>query len=397
MLSIRYLQFFLLIGYICFPANYINHNVIFAYFFIGGVFFLPGRIKLQYLLYVLPLVGIVFIGFISLLIDLRSIVWRDLLETFRFLLIILFFIVGARLNPAESFFIQFRFSIFFFAGVACLELFLFSYFFDLRSFYVRTDSLYFYKPINFWFSTYFAGFMYLFFSLICLEHFAKRGAVGIFLLTLIFIGLTVATQSRTMFLLAVPMFCILLSFAALKFPLKLFLFLFLSVSFCVYFLSLDKIIETFAYLSYGLEHYLFNFSNSLSSQNSLSARYGQMLFAFNNNPLLFIGAGIGKGYNEYLESFFALYLFRYGFLGILLYCLFWFVFPLLVVRGSLGYFFHFLFVVLIMVGSLSSVMTDQFFIAPMLSLFLGHKISPVVFKSSKFLRKGVILGSTSVC
>lgn len=382
MLSVRYLQVFLLIGYIGFPANYVNHNLIFAFFFIGGFFFLPIRIKSQYLLYVLPIVGIIFIGFVSLLIDVRSIIWRDLLETCRFLLIILFFMVGSRLNPTESFFIQFRFSIFFFAGVACLELFLFSHFFDLRSFYVRTDSLYFFKPINFWFSTYFAGFMYLFFSLICLECFAKRGSVGIFLLTLIFIGLTVATQSRTMFLLALPMFCIVLSFAVLKFPFKLLLFLFLSVLFFVYFLSLDKIIENFAYLSYGLEHYLFKFSSSLSSQNSLSARYDQLLFALNNNPLLVIGAGIGKGYNEYLESFFALYLFRYGFLGILLYCLFWFVFPLLVVRGSLGYFFHFLFVFLIMVGSLSSVMTDQFFIAPMLSLFLGHKFSQVVFKRS---------------
>lgn len=87
------------------------------------------------------------------------------------------------------------------------------------------------------------------------------------------------------------------------------------------YLALDRILPLFENLPYlygGIE-LLLERGVEPDGQGSFSKRYQQILFAVESHDTIpLIGVGIGKGYARLLESYYALYLFRYGGVGIAL-------------------------------------------------------------------------------
>jgi len=80
--------------------------------------------------------------------------------------------------------------------------------------------------------------------------------------------------------------------------------------------SLLSVFDKLPYLYEGIK-YLLEHGVSAQGGGSFNQRYQQILFAFREQsdfPL--IGAGIGKGYARLLESYYALYLYRFGLVGI---------------------------------------------------------------------------------
>lgn len=78
----------------------------------------------------------------------------------------------------------------------------------------------------------------------------------------------------------------------------------------IIFISYEKELrDTFAYAFSGIE------SMASGSNNSVNTRAAQLDWALENNHFTIIGAGIGKE-EMMLESFYSLYYYRYGILGI---------------------------------------------------------------------------------
>jgi hypothetical protein len=69
---------------------------------------------------------------------------------------------------------------------------------------------------------------------------------------------------------------------------------------------------TFGYAIGGLESF------AIGKNQSASIRTEQIQWAIKNNKFIFAGAGIGKNVRM-LESFYSLYYYRYGLIGVLLY------------------------------------------------------------------------------
>lgn len=81
----------------------------------------------------------------------------------------------------------------------------------------------------------------------------------------------------------------------------------------VVFVSYEKELrETLAYAFSGIE------SMTSGSNNSVNTRAAQLDWALENNLFIIIGSGIGKE-EMILESFYSLYYYRYGALGIALF------------------------------------------------------------------------------
>jgi hypothetical protein len=72
------------------------------------------------------------------------------------------------------------------------------------------------------------------------------------------------------------------------------------------------------YLEFGFEKYIVGFSVN-SGVGSLGARLDQIEWVVNNNWAVVVGAGIGKGYYEYLESLYSLMYYRAGLIGLIIY------------------------------------------------------------------------------
>ena len=375
MLNHTQLPYFILLAYIAVPANYIDHNLLFIYLFVIGLLFVNKKIKFDHFLLITPIIGIIFLTFFALVYDIHATVWRDVFELPKFFLLIFFVLIGAQLPREFTYYELMIVPLLFFFSVGIIEVLFFDKIFAVRSFYVRTDGLYFFKPINFWYTTYFSGFMYLFFSLVCMENFTKRNSTLSIILSFFFIFLAIFTQSRIIFLISALFLFVCFLVASKRRPSSVLTVVICCSVAAINFLDLDELFKFFSYLAYGLENYIWKFSENYTGSNSLGARVAQIQFSLQYNNILLFGAGIGKGYNEYLESLYALYLYRYGLLGLLLYITFWMLIPMIRCRCVTDFFWHILFIVLLSVGGLSSVMTDQFFIMPWLGMYIGHKFS----------------------
>jgi len=139
-------------------------------------------------------------------------------------------------------------------------------------------------------------------------------------LFLLFFFVLLLTQSRSMYIcFAATMFlcfCIPLLYRDTKSTFKILVFVFLLVAiFAFIFLSLQDVIkQNFSYAYYGIEAMLDGDNNSVNTRGS------QVEWAIENNHFMIIGAGIGKGVIM-LESFYSLYYYRYGIIGVTLYLL----------------------------------------------------------------------------
>lgn len=134
---------------------------------------------------------------------------------------------------------------------------------------------------------------------------------------------------------------------------------------------LDYAKTNFGYLYSGLS-FLISKGISATGTGSANIRFQQLLWAWDHQDTIpLFGVGIGKGSDVLLESFYALYLYRYGLIGIFLYVLIALAFLILsyrayklfykIQRMDIACFFmaYHIFIVSLPVSSLSSVVTDQ--------------------------------------
>ena len=126
------------------------------------------------------------------------------------------------------------------------------------------------------------------------------------------------TQSRSMYLCtAVCLFiCTLLPIlhSSIKRSLKTIAF-FICITSCLTIISvamIDNIAENLSYAVNGFDTML------EGNNNSVNTRKAQIDWAIENNSLWLLGSGIGKG-EIMLESFYALYYYRYGFIGVVIF------------------------------------------------------------------------------
>ncbi len=188
------------------------------------------------------------------------------------------------------------------------------------------------------------------------------------------------SQSRTVFI-GYVFFIFFIStvyfFAYKGFPGKkriiaLVLFFFISSLITILF-YFDQLVGNFSYLYSGLKYVIERGVDPDLEKGSANIRAFQLLWALENNVTYgFLGSGIGKGYSPSLESFYSLYIYRYGFFGIFLYVMVGVVFFVVSFRISrqvaserdsdaFSFFMMMhVFVMVLPIVSLSSVITDQF-------------------------------------
>lgn len=146
-------------------------------------------------------------------------------------------------------------------------------------------------------------------------RFLKQPSLLRFLIFAAFFFVLLLTQSRSMyFTFAVCLLvCLLLPFlySSVQSTLRILLLIIAVVSLAtIIFISYEKELrDTFAYAFSGIE------SMASGSNNSVNTRAAQLDWALENNHFTIIGAGIGKE-EMMLESFYSLYYYRYGILGI---------------------------------------------------------------------------------
>lgn len=239
------------------------------------------------------------------------------------------------------------------------------------------------KPILSFWTTYFAASMYAFLASVLIARVATfrtswlaHLAIGLLLLMILL------TQSRSGFLalgvLAAAYFvalCVRRSYTLLA---TLILAAIIGGTLAAL-LWRDQLAARFAYLWYGLQNYLLGFMQNMDGENSLGYRVDQIQWALENNGNMLIGAGVGKSYQPYLESFLSLFYYRYGLVGIFLYLAIWgwplvYLLSLLIRRKKLES------TALVAVGifsatlpclSVSSVITDQIHFLFLYYLALG--------------------------
>lgn len=148
----------------------------------------------------------------------------------------------------------------------------------------------------------------------------KKVNVSNLILFILIIVAILLTQSRSMYI-CVGFSCLLVFFLPLFYrtPITVCkMLLVVSILFgglvSIFFYYEDELREILAYAFYGFESIL------EGTNNSVGTRASQLYWAFKNNDLFLIGGGIGKG-EMMLESFYSLYYYRYGVIGIMLYLL----------------------------------------------------------------------------
>ncbi|OOE39324.1 hypothetical protein BZG00_10570 [Salinivibrio kushneri] len=142
--------------------------------------------------------------------------------------------------------------------------------------------------------------------------------------------------------------------------------------------------DQLSYAYIGIKHLLSNGIDLGSEQGSANIRVSQFIWVVNNSSTAnIIGSGIGKGYVPLLESFYALYVYRYGAIGVMLYVflgIFFLIMTLRVAKAALSlYDWHMfslsmamnVFLIVLPITSLSSVITDQIIFIPFYYGFLG--------------------------
>lgn len=278
--------------------------------------------------------------------------------------------------------------------------------------YVRSRGSLQNKAIGPFSTPYFAGSVYVYMASLFLSLYIttkKKSFLALFLLGAL---LAVLTQSRTVFLaifVSVPVWIgLYLAFhRAIKrqrlnlqrFALAIVgVFAFSTFALMIYLFLKDHL----GYLILGVDTYLLNLPEHLAKDSgSVGVRMSQIRFVIENNPHVLIGAGIGKGYTGSLESFYALYYYRYGILGMAIYSLFWISglrFSWRSMRHAQkegkaywsGFFLGFVaFLMVLPILSLSSVVTDQPILYPLFYTLLGIVYS-YYFKVVRFGHKVIL-------
>jgi len=331
----------------------------------------------------------IFLNFFALLWDYGRFIERDVFELVKYLYIFVCMIFGgAFFNSIESEEVVkkviFRVCIFVIL-FGLLEVFLPDTFFFIRQFYARIDkSILFAKPITFFWTTYFAASVYVYLACLTLASIIINRDNNIYhIVFVLLLVLVILTQSRSAFLTLSPLILIYL-YVALKRRSKIIwtAVFALAIFVAVFWQSLLLFFENISssYLLYGIKNYLFDFQNARLDENSLALRIQQIVWSYENNDLVIVGAGIGKAYNEYLESWVALYYYRYGLLGMSSYIILWYA-PLLYViiskkgkqifKANVLVMGVVLFSIFLPLLSLSSVITDQIRLSPIFYSFLG--------------------------
>ena len=275
--------------------------------------------------------------------------------------------------------------------------------------YVRSRGSLQNKAIGPFSTPYFAGSVYVYMALSFLSLYIttkKKSFLALFLLGML---LAILTQSRTVFLailVSIPVWIgLYLAFhRAIKrqrLNLRKFAFAIVGVfAFSTFALMIYLFLkDNLGYLILGVNTYFLNLPEHLAKDSgSVGVRMSQIRFVIENNPYVLIGAGIGKGYAGSLESFYALYYYRYGILGMAIYSLLW-ISGLRFSWRSMRYaqmegkdywsgFFLGLvaFLMVLPILSLSSVITDQPILYPLFYTLLGIVYS-YYFKVVRFGHK----------
>jgi hypothetical protein len=286
----------------------------------------------RYLLF-FPLFMLVLVK-ASLLFSGQRLIFADFFELLRpfatFVFLVFSYILFSRsdFNLDKYFYIPFAFVVVYFTFIFTMEQFSVPYLGDIHSIYFRDKAIFQGKFIGSFSTTYVAGFFFvvmfcMFFSKALTE---SNGKYINYFIALCSIYLIIFTQSRSAFIGLLASFSTIL-FIILFINYKQF---FKFIIFCtplVYlffiFFGLD-ILNSFPYLVNGINAFIFNFDSNIGTGNSLDARLSQFYWALDNNNNIFIGEGILKSEVRLLESWFALYYFRYGILGMASYIFFWF-------------------------------------------------------------------------
>ncbi len=217
------------------------------------------------------------------------------------------------------------------------------------------------------FSSYYFFFKYLF------ER--NKKDLIFYLLSLVCV---LASQSRTMLIALLfsylYVFFIYWSFEGLphKKTVYIFFFLFIGIVFIIYQPILNWAERTYPYLYLGINALIEKGGVSATGGGSANIRYQQLLWVLENQfSIPLIGVGIGKSTGPQLESFYALYLYRYGIIGILLYVILLVATYLMSLKsykkairdkdyGVAAFFISFsIFCFILPLTSVSSVITDQ--------------------------------------
>lgn len=226
--------------------------------------------------------------------------------------------------------------------------------------------------------TYFFATLMLFSSFFFFFRYILKRNRGDLFWTLGSIICMLATQSRTIFIaFAFGLLYVFLSywlFRDFPFKRKLYLSTLVTILLVVIFWTplMEWVSNAFPYLYYGINYLIEQGGVNAEGAGSANVRYQQLIWAWENQftyPL--IGAGIGKATGPQLESFYALYLYRYGIIGILL-AVFLLIFNYVLsikcfrISRKLGdldasaFFIAFsVFCFVLPICSLSSVITDQ--------------------------------------
>lgn len=329
----------------------------------------------------------------SLMSDASRVVADDFVELYKPVAILVVFLFALGLDWAEP-----RVARFFWPAVvilfaACVA---FAVFEQLRlpgsevlvSLYVRDRDVLAGKAVAFFHTTYFAGTVYLFMACLFLARYSVTRSVWALVASIVALALVLLTQSRSVFLaalVAVAYFSIALPVVS-RFRVRIG-GAYLSVAavvFVVVAVSWGYVMSRFPYLIDGIQRYVFEFDeNAGRTGSSLALRIGQIVWAWEENHAMLVGSGIGKGYNRYLESLYALYYYRYGLIGLLIYVFVWGATFFLTLKDYsramragaplsaatlLGV--H-VFIVALPIASLSGVMTDQLNLLPIFYGSLG--------------------------
>lgn len=166
---------------------------------------------------------------------------------------------------------------------------------------------------SFFFTSYFAAHIYLFLFCMCLSFFVHLRESKWAILSILSLGLVFAAQSKTGLVSAVLAFSVIVFLGTkTRYSLIIIMIFLVTVVLTFSFLSLDNL-------------YVIRSTKALvdGRSNSLAVRLDQIMIAFDEIKArsLVLGAGVGRG--QYLESWVALYLYRYGVFGILVYVGFW--------------------------------------------------------------------------
>lgn len=270
---------------------------------------------------------------IALAVSADRVIIQDLYEFIRPFSVFVFLIFGIMLSCQQKLDIKklvyypLAFVTFFFFILFVGELMHAPLIGDMHSLYFRDKPVLRGKFVGSFFSTYVAGLYFvacfsLFFARALLS---KSDGLTYFGLALCCVFLVLHTQSRSAFLALVGSFIFIQMLALLIDAKRGFVCMLsiCSVTYGILALKGADLVREFAYLSSGIDAYLMNFRTSAAGNNSLGLRIQQFFWALENNPYVIFGAGILKDEVRLLESWFALYYFRYGLLGLWLYIIFW--------------------------------------------------------------------------